>query len=263
MFPWICGLDSNDALAFTSSEVMVCGRWTVVAALAAAVVSRAGSARAQSAETPSQSADTLAPTDATRPLEAQLRGVGGSLLGRELLRVETRRWEVEHTQAWTLLTWGAVNVVQGAGFLLPTGLSAPAQERERTMGYGSSTLAWGAVNLALAIPWVVRLGREQGRLQRFEAIDDRAVEREIERARDEARSGAAFFALNTGLDVAYLTAGSLMLYMGERAETRNATLSGVGISVLVQGAALLAYDAWGWGARNADSARLRAVSARE
>lgn len=235
---------------------MVCGRWTVVAALAAAVVSAAPTAHAQSG-------DTLAPTDATRPLEAQLRGVGGSLLGRELLRVETRRWEVEHTQAWTLLTWGAVNVVQGAGFLLPTGLSAPAQERERTMGYGVSTMAWGAVNLALAIPWVVRLGRERGRLQRFEALDDRAVEREIERARDEARSGAAFFALNTGLDVAYLTAGSLMLYMGERAETRNAMLSGIGISVLVQGAALLAYDAWGWGGRNADSARLRALRARE
>lgn len=230
--------------------------------MAAALVSSARSAHAQSADPP-QSAGMLAPTDATRPLEAQLRGVGGSLLGGALFRAERRRWEVEHTQAWTLLTWGAVNVVEGAGFLLPTGLSAPAQDRDRMLGYGASTMAWGAVNLALAIPWVVRLGREQGRLARIETLDDRAIEREIERARDEARSGAAFFALNTGLDVAYLTAGSLMLYMGERAETRNAMLSGIGISVLVQGAALLAYDAWGWAGRNADYARVRALDARE
>jgi hypothetical protein len=119
------------------------------------------------------------------------------------------------------------------------------------------TAAWGAVNLALALPWLVRLGREHSQRGRWSALSRDDLAREVERARDDASRGAAFFALNTGLDVAYVTAGALMLYLGERPETRSDWLSGMGIAVLVQGAALLAFDAWGWAARDADRARLR------
>jgi hypothetical protein len=45
--------------------------------------------------------------------------------------------------------------------------------------------------------------------------------------------------------------------MGERPETRSLTLSGFGISLMVQGASLLAFDGWGWAARANDSARFR------
>lgn len=217
------------------------------------VLVRASSAAAQ------ESADaTMAPTSATAPLEAQLRGdPRPSPWAMRLAEADLRRVELERTQAWTLLAWGAANIVEGATLLVPWAGSGDAGARERTMGYGITTAAFGAVNLALAIPWVVRLPRERERAQRWQRLNERELSRDLERARDEARNASAFFALNTGLDVAYLTAGSLLLYMGERAETRSPTLSGIGISLLVQATALLAFDAWGWAARNGDSARFR------
>jgi len=201
--------------------------------------------------------DTLAPTSATLPLEAQLNGAPGpSPWAARIAEADLRRIEGEHVQAWTLFSWGALNVVQGAAIAIP-GLVSPTTTEARTTSYGVMTAAWGVVNLALAIPWVIRLGRERPQIQRWSRLSSDELERELESARDSARSGAAFFALNTGLDVAYITAGSLMLYMGERQETRNAMLSGMGIAVLVQGIALLGFDAWGWAWRHTDGNRFR------
>lgn len=201
--------------------------------------------------------DTLPPTLATMPLEAQLNGAPGpSPWARRIADADLRRLDVEHTQAWTLFSWGAVNVAQGAAIAIP-GLLSPQTSDTRTTSYGTMTAAWGVINVALSIPWLVRLGRERPQIQRWSRLSSDELEREYERARDTARSGASFFALNTGLDVAYITAGSLMLYLGERPESRNAMVSGMGIAVLVQGLALLGFDAWGWASRHADGNRLR------
>jgi hypothetical protein len=214
---------------------------------------------ASSADAQEQSA-VLQPTDATRPLEAQLRGDSGpSPIALRLMQADVRRYEVERAQGWTLFAWGAVNVAQGLGVAIPA-LTASTVD-ERAASYGVWTASWGAVNLALAIPWVARLPRERARTERWSRLSSSELARELERARDDARSAGSFFALNTGLDVAYITAGSLLWYMGERPESRSASLSGAGIAVLVQGAALLAFDAWGWAARNADSARWSEISA--
>lgn len=209
-----------------------------------------------------EQADTLAPTEATAPLEAQLRGAPvPSPWALRISAADLRRVEIEHTQSWTLFAWGAVNVAQGTGLAISS-LSNPAAMDERAGAFGITSAAVGAVNLALAVPWVLRVPRERREAQRWSAMSPQDIERELERARDQARHSSAFFALNTGLDVAYITAGSLMLAMGERSETRSLTLSGVGISVLVQGVALLAFDAWGWASRNADGDRFRDAARR-
>lgn len=201
--------------------------------------------------------DTLPPTLATMPLEAQLSGAPGpSPWAQRIAEADLRRLDVEQTQAWTLFSWGALNVVEGAAIAIP-GLLSPQTSDARTTSYGAMTAAWGAVNLALGIPWIVRLGRERPQNQRWGRLSADELERESERARDTARFGASFFAVNTGLDVAYITAGALMLSMGERAESRNVIVSGMGIAVLVQGLALLGFDAWGWASRHADGSRLR------
>lgn len=218
-----------------------------------------GTATAHGQEQPT---NTLAPTEATAPLEEQLRGGPvASAFSARISAADLRRVEIEHTQSWTLFAWGAVNVAQGTGLAIGA-LTSRTGVDERVAAFGITSAAVGAVNWALAVPWVLRMPSERRRTQRWSALSAQDLERELERARDEARNASAFFALNTGLDIAYITAGSLMLAMGERAESRSLTLSGVGLSVLVQGAALLAFDAWGWAARNRDGDRLRDAARR-
>jgi hypothetical protein len=232
---------------------------TRVIATALCAAALLGSTTVMAQERP---ADVLAPTAATAPLEEQLRGGPiASPLSMRISAADLRRVEIEHTQSWTLFAWGAANVVQGAGTAIGA-LTSRTGVDERVAAFGITSASVGAVNLALALPWVLRMPSERTRAGRWSALNAQEFEREIERARDDARSASAFFALNTGLDVAYITAGALMLAMAERAESRSLTLSGVGISVLVQGAALLAFDAWGWAARNRDGDRLRDAARR-
>lgn len=220
--------------------------------LCAAALSATATARGQEPPT-----HTLAPTEATAPLEEQLRqGSMPSPFAARLRAADLRRVEIEHTQSWTLFAWGVVNVAQGAGLAIGAWAAHTGLD-ERLAAFGISSAAVGAVNTALAVPWVLRMPNERRRAQRWNELTAQQLERELDRARDEARHAAAFFALNTGLDVAYITAGSLLFAIGERAETRSLTLSGVGLAVIVQGAALLAFDAWGWAARHRDGDRFR------
>lgn len=236
---------------------------TLRGAIALAIASASLIAPSRSLAQPGQdsSPDGLATTEATAPLEAQLAGAHTpSPWAQRIAAADLRRIELERNQAWTLFAWGAVNVAQGAALSLGAAL-APGPGGERTLGYGVMTASWGAVNVALSLPWLVRLRREHEQRARWSGLSREDLERASDEASDDASRGAAYFALNTGLDVAYIAAGSLMLYMGERPETRNEWVSGMGIAVLMQGAALLAFDAWGWAARDADRARVRAARA--
>ena len=140
-------------------------------------------------------------------------------------------------RAWVLCGEGATTTAAGAAMALAT-------DDERVRFAGLMTLTFGAVNLALATPWLLRASR---------IPSARAGESELAarlRLAREARGTAAVFALNTGLDVAYVSAGAAALALADG----DPRLRGGGIAVLAQGLFLLAFDLWGWiaAARDAD-----------
>jgi hypothetical protein len=202
----------------------------------------------------SADAGALAPTGATAPLESQALGVGPSPWGLSLREADRARLDAGRTQAWTLFAWGTVNVLEGAGLLAPFG--APASvERDRLTAYGAMTASWGAVNVALSLPWILSLRRERSALERWTALSAVELDAALDRRREESAREASIFALMCGLDVTYASVGGLLLAMGERAEARNPMLSGFGIALIAQGVSLLALDSWYWASRAAQSRR--------
>jgi hypothetical protein len=196
----------------------------------------------------------LPPTRATAPLEAQSLGAGPSPWSVALREVDRGRLDAGRTQAWTLFAWGAVNVVEGAGLLaLPRGPASP--ERERITAYGAMTASWGAVNVALSLPWIFSVRRERAALDRWTTLRADELDLALDRRREEASREASIFALMCGLDVTYASVGGLLLAMGERGDARNPMLSGFGIALLAQGVSLLALDSWFWASRASQARR--------
>ena len=207
--------------------------------------------RSSAAQTPEEARSeeaSLRPTRATAPLEAQALGAGPSPWGLSLREVDRGRLDAGRTQAWTLFAWGTVNVLEGAGLLVPH-TAPPSPERERITAYGAMTASWGAVNLALSLPWIFSVQRERAALDRWTTLRADELDLALDRRREEASREASIFALMCGLDVAYASVGGLLLAMGERGDARNPTLSGFGIALLAQGVSLLALDSWFWASR--------------
>lgn len=136
----------------------------------------------------------------------------------------------ERRRAWTLFTEGSLSTAVG----VPMIVAGDASVRWA----GVMTAAFGAVNLGLALPWLLRLPNEDRVMPGETELATR-----LRRAR-AARRTAAVFALNVGLDVLYLAAGATALWLGSR--DNDPRLEGAGSAVLAQGTFLLAFDLWGW-----------------
>ncbi|MFO0604952.1 MAG: hypothetical protein U0324_17350 [Polyangiales bacterium] len=146
-------------------------------------------------------------------------------------------------RAWVLFAEGAASTAAGATMALATG-------DDRVRFAGLMTLGFGAVNLALALPWALRAGR---------VAEARPGETELAarlRLARAAHGSAAVFALNVGLDVAYVAAGAAAWALANGDER----LRGGGIAALAQGAFLLGFDVWGWVATARDAERYTALA---
>jgi hypothetical protein len=127
-----------------------------------------------------------------------------------------------------LATWGAVNIGAGAGMLATTG-------DDFVRGFGIQAVAWGAVNAIIAgislgqSPWIAR---EQH--PREDWLHRRKFLRDV-------------FWVNFALDVAYITAGSIMwaAAMSQDPASRDRLVGGTGAGIAVQGAALFLFDGVG------------------
>lgn len=145
----------------------------------------------------------------------------------------------ERVRAWTLFSEGAASVAAGASLL--------ASDDPALRGAGVMTLSFGAVNAALAAPWLLRLPRD---LAATPGETDLAARLRRTRA---ARRGAAVLALNVGLDLLYVAAGVTAMLLGARDNDR--ALEGGGAATIAQGGFLLAFDLWGWIASDANADR--------
>lgn len=125
-------------------------------------------------------------------------------------------------EAMTALTvWGGLNTLAGA-------IGWPLSKDTQWQAFHGMNLGWGTVNLAIAIPSLVR-----------NLAADPAEYTLVQTLKAE-QSLQISLIVNLGLDVAYLTAGALLWERGDFGG--DPLLTGFGQSLIIQGAFLLAFD---------------------
>jgi hypothetical protein len=125
---------------------------------------------------------------------------------------------IERAHLMRLAAWGGASLFIGSTLL---GLMRLRGHRSALLDhFGIQTLAWGAIDLALAL---------RG-LQRIE-LRDLAGATRLDR----------FLWLNIGLDVGYVMVGVTLLVLGWQL-ARRMGLVGAGLAVIVQGSALALLD---------------------
>lgn len=134
--------------------------------------------------------------------------------------------EFEARLARRLLAWGGASVAGGAALAVVGSTTGSPFLR----AFGSQTVGWGAIEAALAIGGRARARR----LLTDPPADPAEVAREAARVR-------RILVVNAALDVLYV-AGGLAVATG-RGRT-DVAARGHGLAAVVQGAFLLAFDAW-------------------
>ena len=122
----------------------------------------------------------------------------------------------------SLGTWAGANISAGSiGW-------ATAQQPELKAFYQMNVM-WNAVNLGLAVPGY------------FRARNTKAV-LSLSQTLSEQQKTERIFLFNTGLDVAYMTAGFLLRSMALNNQPKASQLNGFGNGLILQGSFLFAFD---------------------
>jgi hypothetical protein len=117
--------------------------------------------------------------------------------------------------------WSAASLVAGAVLLA-------ASDRDVPRYFGIQSLAWGAVDGAIAAIALAKLAGDDGAAHPASYWEG------------ERRSLRTVFWVNAALDVAYVAVGALLWALG-----KTDALRGTGAGVVAQGAFLLAFDTTG------------------
>lgn len=166
------------------------------------------------------------------------------------LRLEARA--SRRVAGFWLVAWGGASTVAGAA------VAIAGHDNQAVLAAGITTASFGLINAALSIGLFDLSGAQAQRIRR-----EATQTADYARLRDEAiaaelQSGQ-FYAVNTGLDVAYIATGVLMLVLGVTRSRSDAWEKGVGIAFMSQGAWLLAFDIISWIAANQRAALIRSL----
>jgi len=126
------------------------------------------------------------------------------------------------------------------------------------IGMGVNAVAFGVVNGLLAFGLLDLSGEKRRAALSLTATDATTLERLREEQLVAELHTGQFYAVNLGLDVAYMTAGAFMYALGRGLEPEVEWVQGAGLCIIGQGVFLLAFDliAWISANRRADAFRL-------
>jgi hypothetical protein len=149
----------------------------------------------------------------------------------------------DEPQGYLLLTWGVSSVATGSV------LGASGLGGEQVRWYGVNTVVWGAINTAIAIPWVLSFARERREAEAGLARHGDALVRLHDETTARSRRQSTVFGINALIDVAYVAGGAVAWWAGtQQAQGSFAGdfLVGTGVAAVTQGAWLLVFDTVGW-----------------
>jgi hypothetical protein len=181
------------------------------------------------------------------PSHAQRRRTAAEIL----TLVRSEHVTEDSRQAGILLGWGIGSMLAG-GYLALT-----AGSGNRELSVALNNVAWGAINTAIAIPWFLGTRRELAAIDRDRALSGEALLQAHREAIERSERQARTLWINAVIDVAYVGGGIFAWAMSEQNIEARDFWAGVGITAVVQGAFLFAFDLIGWRAADARTDRLR------
>jgi hypothetical protein len=161
--------------------------------------------------------------------------------------------QLERREAGIVLATGGLASVIGGAAIAGAGYEDPFW-----LAFGLGSIAWGAINAALAIG-MLDLG--DGGMSRIRGgLELRGDE--LADAREDAlraqHSTATVFAVNFGLDVFYIASGILLFFLADQIEADHDAqlLRGYSAAMIGQGTFLFAFDLVEWIASNTRADRI-------
>ena len=146
-----------------------------------------------------------------------------------LARFAGERVSSGRSHLWQSIIWGGASVVGGGALTL----SSDRGEHPTRWAFGVQTAAWGAIDIGIgAVGLVILRGPPSGRT-RADLIE-----------RERLYHDALVFSM--GLDIAYMTAGTLMTVASYRGVDNALEWRGHGSAIIIQGAALFTIEAIAW-----------------
>ena len=134
----------------------------------------------------------------------------------------TERAKRDQALMLTLGSWASANAITGA-------IGWTTAKNPEVKAFHQMNLMWNTVNLGLAIPGYLKARQAKQLMSLSETLN---AQQKTER----------IFLLNTGLDVAYITAGFLLRSMALNQQAKADQLNGFGKGLILQGSFLFAFD---------------------
>jgi hypothetical protein len=148
--------------------------------------------------------------------------MGNNLHGQAIFHdsLTADRINKNKTNSTILATWAGLNIIQGS----ISATNATGADRY----FFKSNVYWNLVNMGIAVYGLVGVRKELNRTIGFN--ENLIAQQKTEK----------LLLLNTGLDLAYVSTGFYLRERGARINSESAT--GIGNSLLLQGAFLLVFD---------------------
>ncbi len=140
----------------------------------------------------------------------------------QLQEYNAKRYATDKKLMIGLGSWASLNLV-GSGIAWATA------QNEEMKNFHQMNVMWNVVNLGLAIPGFIKAKNGKQELTFFETME-------------EQRKTETIFLINSGIDIAYMSAGLLLRSKASAALEKEDQFRGYGNSLLVQGGFLLLFD---------------------
>ncbi|NBP30513.1 MAG: hypothetical protein EBV23_13245 [Flavobacteriia bacterium] len=141
---------------------------------------------------------------------------------QDLATFHQERSKLDKALMLTLGSWASANAVTGA-------IGWTTAKSPEMKSFHQMNVMWNAVNLGLAVPGYLK------------ARNAKAV-MSLSATLSEQQKTERIFLFNSGLDIAYITAGFLLRSMALNQQSKTDQLNGFGKGLILQGSFLFAFD---------------------